>query len=321
MPEKFNLIAVGRAYTDIVAPASLVFLKKYGIPLDGQTESSIEELQQIQCELKSPILFAGGASANTVSVVSALGGSAGYFGKVCHDEAGENFLQDLVLRNIALCCDPYAELETLSGTCLVLLTDEHRSFAYNPGCSNQFTVADFDHFNFAKTDFILIEGHLLTHADSVSAMEYVLKNAKPQCKIVINLQGIVAWNQHDKKVAELIASTADIIMGNQMEQQVFEPYLTPYSASQVLVTTLGKAGATARQGALVWNIPAVTPEKMINTLGAGDAFIAGFLLGLSKYKSISESLDLASHAAAAIISEVGGRPALGELTLKPKKDS
>ncbi len=309
--KKFNVVAAGRAYIDIVARVDAGFLALHQIPIDGQLECSAAEISQITTNLSAPQMLAGGPSSNTCAVLTALGGHAGFFGKVCRDAAGEFFLTDARQRNIIFCCEPYAENGSMSGTCLVLLTAQHRSFAYNTGCSNFFSAVEFEAFDFSQTDFFLVEAHLLTHADAYSALASALHMAENRTRIVINLHGITAWDAHHG-VVKLIAEKANIVVGNSVEQEAFQNAATHYekNAEQLVITTQGEHGAAARQAGQVWHAAAAKPIRFVSSVGAGDAFIAGLLLALSNGANVQTSLAAAIDAATAILGETGARPAL-----------
>ena len=308
MQKIFNVVAVGRAYTDVIAHASAEFLQAHQIPIDGQRECSVAELKKIQALLSTTQMVAGGPGANTAAIVSALGGRAGYFGKVYRDAAGEGFLADFSQRKVAMCCSAYATAPELSGTCLVLLTDASRSFAYNPGCSDYFSTADFAKFDFLTTDFFLLEAHLLTSEIARPAIMKAVEQAKNKAIIVVNLHGIVDWQAfHD--VAQYISSQADIIIGNQNEQNAFALAVDCSPLSQFIVTTKGADGAELWQfGHVLCHVPAEKPKSFVSSIGAGDGFIAGFLLGQSSGMNLEKSMRYAVRTAAAILGESGARP-------------
>jgi sugar/nucleoside kinase (ribokinase family) len=95
--------AVGRAYTDIIADISPKFLSRHaeilpnrGIPVER------EKLIRMLEEIEEPTLRAWGCTANTAATIAALGGRAGYFGKLCNDEHGIFFCR--TFRRAALNC-------------------------------------------------------------------------------------------------------------------------------------------------------------------------------------------------------------------------
>ena len=49
-------------------------------------------------------------------------------------------------------------------------------------------------------------------------------------------------------------------------------------------------------------------EKVVDTTGAGDQYAAGFMFGLSRGRSLQQCGQLASLAAAEVISHYGPRP-------------
>jgi sugar/nucleoside kinase (ribokinase family) len=306
MQKKFNVVAVGRAYTDIIADASTGFLRTHQIPIDGQRECSVAELKSIQEALSSTQFIPGGPSANSVAMIASLGGKAGYFGKVYSDAAGQSFLEDFNQRKIELCCSPYANNPEMSATCIVLVTGEQRSFIYNPGCGDYFSPEDFDKFDFSSCDYFLVEAHLLTSVIAKATIVNALKQAKNKCDIVINLQGMTEWLSD---TAKFIISQADIIIGNEREQTAFtQTVSSSHPASQLIVTTKGALGAEIQQGNDKYHTPAKKPKVFINSIGAGDAFIAGLLFGLSSRLSITASIQCALETAAAILAVSGARP-------------
>src|ERR1700733_8455639 len=162
--EKYDVVAVGRAYTDVLSHVDFDFLRKWDVPVNGDREFSINEIKDIRASMPSPQMFAGGPSANTVSTLSALGGKGGFFGKVNEDAAGNFFTDDFFGRKIDFLCEPHDTKIGFSPTCLVLETpDRGRSFAYNPGCADQFWAEkDFHPSAFKLAKIFLVEAHLLT---------------------------------------------------------------------------------------------------------------------------------------------------------------
>ena len=81
--------------------------------------------------------------------------------------------------------------------------------------------------------------------------------------------------------------------------------------------TDGKNGAYLYNGGKLYLIK--SPEvEAVTTLGAGDSFIGGFLHGVSKNKSLEESLKIAAATAAAKVEEKFNRDRINKLKEKVK---
>jgi sugar/nucleoside kinase (ribokinase family) len=128
----------------------------------------------------------------------------------------------------------------------------------------------------------------------------------------VNLHGLITW-QGQMEVGKFILEYADIIIGNQQEQMAFASVRRLFqrvdSTAQLYVTTKGEHGAEAIEtGGRSYHTNATEPKQLVSTVGAGDAFIAGFLLGLSTGLTIEESLSRGINCASAILEELGARP-------------
>jgi fructoselysine 6-kinase len=71
-----------------------------------------------------------------------------------------------------------------------------------------------------------------------------------------------------------------------------------------VLVTRGARGALLSDGERTYRQPAVT-TTVVDTLGAGDAFIAGTLVGLADGKPLTETLQAAAQLAARACAEVG----------------
>lgn len=154
-----------------------------------------------------------------------------------------------------------------------------------------------------------MEAHLLTSATARPAIEEALKMAKGKSHIAVNLQGITSWDKH-ADITEMIASQADIVIGNQEEQAAFQSIAHSFQRSegQIVITTKGENGVEAVQGDEKFEVAAKAPKNFVSSVGAGDGFIAGFLLAQSKGKGIEESMKYGVQVATAILEEQGARP-------------
>ncbi len=80
------------------------------------------------------------------------------------------------------------------------------------------------------------------------------------------------------------------------------------SEDTLIVTTRGAKGSEAFWYGDHYTVPARQPEQLIGGVGAGDAYLAGLLTGLSRYGKIERAMQLGASAAAEVLGEPGPRP-------------
>ncbi len=306
----YDVVGIGRAYIDVIAPTSYDLLQKYDIPLDTGRYFDANGIEEVKAQLPKPVYFPGGTIPNTLSGLAALGAKTGYFGKIADDPAGHVFQADLAARGIAHLSPAFVKNAPLSGTCIVLLTEGgERSFALHKGCVDSFTLADFETFDFGATRFLLLAANLLSNADTSDVFAEILRRAaRASCQVVLSLSEVRDWKGRDDLAREA-AKLADIFIGNEAENEAFFK-LTGGAPSGLTVTTRGANGASARRGQETEiHVPSAPVKRFVSSLGAGDQFLAGFLYGEGKGLPLEESLKLAVRCAAAIIEETEARPA------------
>jgi ketohexokinase len=88
--------------------------------------------------------------------------------------------------------------------------------------------------------------------------------------------------------------------------EAFLKYAAPLCDGAILTCTWGEAGAWARdvQGGL-HHAPAMSPPRVVDTLGAGDTFNAGFIHGLAEGRPVDEALALAVRLAGRKVGQAG----------------
>ena len=72
-----------------------------------------------------------------------------------------------------------------------------------------------------------------------------------------------------------------------------------------IIVSMGEEGAVfIDENKNKYNIDALKPKKIVNTVGAGDSMIAGFLAGFLKYKNYEKALKLGISSATATVSTI-----------------
>ncbi|MFK9093822.1 fructoselysine 6-kinase [Bacillus salipaludis] len=86
-----------------------------------------------------------------------------------------------------------------------------------------------------------------------------------------------------------------------------DPYIEQYlkdktdRGMKIAIATFGEKGSLAYDGEKYY-VGSIYPAEVVNTVGAGDSFIAGFLFGVLNGNSIPYSLDKGAKVAAVVVS-------------------
>lgn len=91
---------------------------------------------------------------------------------------------------------------------------------------------------------------------------------------------------------------------NKKEAIKYAQVLKEKGAKNIIVS-MGEEGAIfIDENKNKYNIGALKPKKIVNTVGAGDSMIAGFLAGFLKYKNYEKALKLGISSATATVSTI-----------------
>jgi sugar/nucleoside kinase (ribokinase family) len=307
----YHVVGIGGLYLDVVAPVSYGFIKKHGINLNEEHEVSQETLQKVFFTLKNKELFAGGSAANTVSGMASLGARVGFFTKVAADPIGQALIQNFKRSGVELCCPPVDPKASLSPSCLILTTPQgERSILFH--AENPTRFSDNELASIAKTRcaFLLFEAAILLEKQNrlPALLEVVCAARKNGAKTVFNLQGSYSWKELTVLPRD-IASMSDIIIGNEAEVAALEKHvMLPSFSEQTVVMTQGQNGATLKAKESLLHVKASHAVQVIDSIGAGDQFLAGFLHALCLGLSPRESMEAGSRTACSILGSKGGRP-------------
>src|SRR6185312_3462649 len=121
-------------------------------------------------------------------------------------------------------------------------------------------------------------------------------------------------DRHRAAFRELVAGHVDILFANETEitslyeENTFEAAAEAARRDVALAAlTRSEAGSVILRGAETAEI-AAEPTRLVDTTGAGDAYAAGFLAGLTAGKPLPVCGRMGSIAAAEVIGHYGARP-------------
>ncbi|MBQ8002394.1 MAG: carbohydrate kinase [Clostridia bacterium] len=246
----------------------------------------------------------GGAPANVLSAASRLGGRCAFIGKVGKDMHGE-FLVN-VLKNEGISTEGTLTDDKYFTTLAFVNLDEKGersfSFARKPGADIQLCEAEI-RFDIIDESKIFHVGSLsLTDEPARSATLKALSHAKEKGLIISYDPNYRAplWESEAKAIEGMksILCYVDIIKISDEETKLLTGFKDEVEASEALIemgiktviVTLGEKGAVVRnKDGYVYS--AAQKVTAVDTTGAGDAFMGGFLYKVAQSGKREFTLD------------------------------
>ncbi|WP_226582135.1 sugar kinase [Halobacillus litoralis] len=130
------------------------------------------------------------------------------------------------------------------------------------------------------------------------------------------------WNREDarKSLTQLLpyvdimltgVEEAELLLGVDKSEDIVDA-CKRYGISTVAIKQ-GEAGAFAYMDGETLQLPAVPPKKVVDTVGAGDGFDAGFIYGVLQGWSLKRTLQFANTIGSMVVSVYGDNEGLPEL--------
>jgi sugar/nucleoside kinase (ribokinase family) len=118
-----DLLGIGNAIVDVLAPAEDGFLAARGLAKGGMRLVSTEEAEALYAAMPPGVESSGGSAANTCAVAAALGARVGFLGKVAKDQLGEVFAHDIRAIGVHFPTPPL-QGGAPTARCLILVTPD-----------------------------------------------------------------------------------------------------------------------------------------------------------------------------------------------------
>ncbi|WP_167836954.1 adenosine kinase [Leptospira ryugenii] len=313
--KNYDVFGVGNALVDIIALIDQNFLEKQKIQKgimtlvdETQQGSILASLSDVKKELRS-----GGSAANTMIAIANSGGTCAYTGKVSHDAYGEFYKKDMEDAGVLFETKPDSSGHT--GTCVVLTTpDAERTMLTSLGISTSLQASDIDIAGIQKAKFVYVEGYLWEGLGTKQASRLTMEEAKKNAvKVAFTYSDPFCVNRSREEFIQLTKDYVDVVFCNTEEGLALSQKSSPEEAikfigalSDLVFMTAGKEGAYVCEKGKVTLVPGF-PVKPIDTTGAGDAFAAGVLYGLTHGYSNLKSARWGNYVASRIVTEIGPR--------------
>ncbi|KAL4459058.1 hypothetical protein ABPG75_013923 [Micractinium tetrahymenae] len=327
------LLGAGNPLLDLSAVVDEALLKKYGLELGNQILAEEKHLPLYK-ELEERFqveYIAGGATQNSIRVAQwmlQVPGATTYFGCVGKDHYAEEL--EKVAAKDGVRAHYMVDESTPTGTCAACIVGGERSLVANLAAANNYKV---DHLrqpeNMAcleKARVIYSAGFFITVSpESMLTMaKHACENDKTYC---LNLSApFICEVPPFKKTLMDLMPYVDYLFGNENEARAFAKSegwdtedveeialrISRYAKASgvrprtVVITQGADPTVVALHGRIQkFPVTRVPADKLVDTNGAGDAFVGGFLSQLVCGKDVSECVRAGSYAAGVIVQRSG----------------
>jgi len=311
----YDLLGIGNAIVDVVARAEDSFLSRHDMHKGAMILIDAAAADALYAAMPPGQESSGGSAANTCAVAAGLGSRVAYIGKVADDQLGGVFRHDISAVGVHFPTVPLAG-GAPTARCLILVTpDGQRTMNTFLGACVSLTESDVDPALVAASAVTYLEGYLFDPPAAQAAFRKAANAAHAAGRrVALSLSDAFCVNRHRAAFLDLVANHVDILFANEAEiTALYERNTFGEAAAAardniaLAVLTRSEAGSVILHGDDILTIEA-EPTEIVDTTGAGDAYAAGFLAGLTSGKSLNLCGRMASIAAAEIISHYGARP-------------
>lgn len=285
-----RVLCVGQIVADVVVrPVDW-------LPRPG-TLSAVDDLQ----------IAAGGCAANTACVLGKLGVDVALAGAVGCDDLGTSSLSKIRACGVdtsAVINDPSVPT---SAVVVLVGSDGERSFLYREGANEWLTRGSIPDSLFDTPDFVHVGGAMKLRKLDLTSLLSAAKRAG--CTTSLDTD----WDPKNLWITSMVDALphVDYLLTNEEEGRM----LTGLQSAEEISTSLLAAGPKAvivkcgADGAVIATSDGIERApgfrvEVLDTTCAGDAFVAGFLFGLTQGWQITETARLANAAGALCATQV-----------------
>jgi fructoselysine 6-kinase len=249
----------------------------------------------VDCYLDLGRMFPGGNALNAAVAARRAGAEAAYLGALGDDEAGRIILRALQAEDVQT--ERVRVVHGSNARAWVRLSEAERLFmGSDRGVARVvMTAADLEYagmFDVIHTsNFSYLEDQLADLAATRRCLSFDFSTRREPDYVASLLPFIgIAWfsasGLDDKDTLGLLQAATSC-------------------GPRLAVATRGSADALVHDGRHTWRQPVIASTRVIDTLGAGDAFIGRFLVGFARGEEVAISLRAAAEAAAITCSSYG----------------
>jgi len=324
-------IGLGNPLLDVSAVVTSDVLTKYELKADDAILADDKHMPLFDELAKDSNVkyIAGGACQNTLRVAQWITKQpqvCTFFGAAGEDDTMKVMTKSCEEVGLRPCYQVHKD--QLTGRCAVCITGHSRSLVTHLGAANSFTV---DHLKkpenldiIKQSSIVYISGFFLTV--SPESIQFVCEQVAADNKTLLMNFSAPFLCQFFKEPQMAALPYVDILIGNETEAATFATEQNlgvtdlkevakkaaalprrKENGSRIVIITQGSNPVILCKDGVVAEIPAtcIPADQIVDTNGAGDAFVGGFLAMLQSSKPIEDCVKCGIWAATQIIQQNG----------------
>ena len=313
---KYTLAGIGNAVVDVISHADDSFLDLMGIEKGIMQLIERDRGEVLYGAMNDRLQTPGGAVANTVAGVGALGLPTAFIGRVHDDVLGRFYAQTMQDSGTDFVNAPVAGGDLPTSRSMIFVSpDGERSMNTYLGISTELGPDDVPDAVASNAEMIFLEGYLFDKDHGKDAFRQASRLTRASGgKAGIAISDPFCVDRHRADFLDMIENELDYVIGNEHEiKSLFETddleaamAKTAGMIDLMVCTRSGDGVTIIGQGERHdISVKKVTP---VDATGAGDQFAAGFIYGVATGRDLATCGRMGNLCAAEVISHIGPRP-------------
>lgn len=314
---KFDLLTLGSAVVDkVVCGVADDFLTSLGLEKGGTyPDLNLGHDFLIKASNSQDIVTVpGGSAANVTKVAAGFGLKCAYISKIGNDKWGNYYKDSFIQRGIVPYFSIASEFPTASALCLVT-PDGERTMCPDLRACRAISAQDISPAYFDKARLFHLDGYNFYYEEAIErALELAVEK---QCPISLDMCSHQLIHSHYDTIMSVIESrTLELLFANEREAGELAKTTDPIEACKILskycptvTVMMGNKGSVTICHKKMIIKPAKT-VKALDTTGAGDNYVGGFLYGYLTGYPIEVCMEIGTQIAAQGVQIRGGEPSI-----------
>jgi len=300
--------------------------KEIGVNIGGTKIVGLDYLEGLISRFKPIKTSFGGSAANTAYTLSSLGKNNGIYVVLSDEKISQEFignLEEVGVKNFGAAISKADRGQDSVMTKVVSFISNskthmsERTFVAYKGLCADFTKVKFDLSHIKDYKILYIEGYVFSPKSRNIIFEAIKEAKRHNLKILFAPSDPFFINAYKKDFQKIIG-LSDIVFTNHRELEAFyhneaidKSIRKIAKKVDITIVTNGKNGSmiTYNHGKHIIKIhERLDQSKVVDTTGAGDGYLAGFLYGYLNGCDVEMSGKIGAGIANHVIQEISGRP-------------